>query len=689
MFKISKNIATSLLLSLTIFSSNAEATLKIKDDDIVVEEKDKSAGNKDKDEDESMFNQKLEQNTELTTSTGSTFMVEKGWYATQNNNKIILQEPEQELSVTLIENTEKSAEDAANSAWKKVQPNFDRVVQHVIKEVPQDGWDEIIQFIYETSSQENRFVFAIARRVGTTWYLILIDGTKAAFDRRMAGVLLINSSFKVPGIQKESFANKKAHTLNEIRLNELMTFVEEVQKLCKVPGIAIGIVQDGKLILEQALGVKEVGKNEKVNPKTLFMIGSVTKALTTLMMARLVDECKFEWETPVTQIMPDFALADASITKQMLMKYTVSASTGMSRQDIECLFNYDHATPEQRIKEMRDMKPTTKFGETFQYSNSMVSAGGYIAAHALDKNNELGKAYDITMQSKIFGPLKMSSTTFDFAQVEKTDHATPHGFTLKNTVKPFHISDERWVESVRPAGGAWSNVYDMAQYIITELNKGINAQGKLVISEINLLKRREPQIKITDQINYGLGLMMENDHGVLVVGHDGMTMGFSSLMFFLPEHNVGLVMLTNVRGVTLFAQAVKRKFMELLFDGKPQALEMVKVGIEQQNKMFAKNLEDISFTPNSEWIKQFLGTYKQSVLGEINIREAKNNKVELDARVWKSTLGQKKDSDGTLKLILTDLPFAGIELLPQQRNENMQLILISGQHKYVFEKIIK
>ena len=144
------------------------------------------------------------------------------------------------------------------------------------------------------------------------------------------------------------------------------------------------------------------------------------------MMARLIDEGKFTWDTPVTQIMPDFALGDAATTKQVLMKYMVSASAGMPRQDMEFFFNYDQATPASRIKEMRNMKPTTGFGETFQYSNAMVSAGGYIAAHTVDKSSDLGKAYDSVMQSRVFDPMNMHATTFDFDRVETADHAAPH-----------------------------------------------------------------------------------------------------------------------------------------------------------------------------------------------------------------------------------------------------------------------
>ncbi len=208
-------------------------------------------------------------------------------------------------------------------------------------------------------------------------------------------------------------------------------------------------------------------------------------------------------------------------------------------------------------------------------------------------------------------------------------------------------ADEKWLESIRPAGGAWSNVHDMAQYMITELHNGVTADGKRVISEDNLLKRREPQIKVTDKISYGLGLMMENNYGVLSVGHDGMTMGFSSLMFFLPGYDTGIVVLTNARGASVFIQAVKRKFMEMLFDGKCQAQEMLTVGIDQQKTMFKKSFDDIVWKPDSEWLRQFFGTYEHPVLGRIVIRRVADG-AEFDARVWRGSLGQKREKSGLL-----------------------------------------
>lgn len=396
---------------------------------------------------------KIHKDTRVRTTSGSSFMVEKGWFVTSHDSMMVLEDPERELSVMLIENREANAEDAVRAAWQKVKPDFARTIQHTYRGIPQDGWDEIVQVMYDTTTQEGRFVTATARRVGQTWYLELADGIKVAFERRGAGAALISSSFKVPGAQEESFDATKAHALTAAELQEFMNFVEEARILCKIPGAALAIVQDGKMILEQGLGVRTHGKPEEVTPQTFFMIGSTTKSLTTFMMACLVDQGVFSWDTLVTHLMPDFALADKGLTEKLTMQHMVSASTGMPRQDVELLLNYDHATPATRITEMRTMKPTTGFGETFQYNNSMVCAGGYIAAHAAHKEDELGAAYDAVMQSHVFNPLGMKSITFDFNKVAKVNHASPHGQGIYGAYMPLDMFKEIWVETIRPLWG--------------------------------------------------------------------------------------------------------------------------------------------------------------------------------------------------------------------------------------------
>ncbi len=610
----------------------------------------------------------LENDTQLKTKSGATFTAPKGWFVTSSKEFIVLEDPDRQLLMVLLENHEPNAAQAIESGWEHYRPEFARVVKQSIQIPPQDGLDEVTQVSYETTTQEERIILGVGLRKNKTWYVVLLDSTRAALDRRNAQVMTALTSLKVPGAEPESFAGKKAHPLDAKKLKAFAAFVEDARQQSKVPGAAIAIVQGDKIIFERGFGV---------TPASLFMIGSTTKSLTTLMMAKLIDEGKFTWDTPVTRISPTFALGDEAATKKLEMKYTMCACTGLPRQDMDLLFHYSKETPETRVKEMGAMKPTTGFGETFQYSNGLVSAGGYIAALAAGSEKDLGLAYDAAMQSRVFDPIGMKSTTFDFNVVAQKEHALPHGADLNLNYIPMRIEDEQWVTSIRPAGGAWSNVQDMARYIMFELTKGTTGSAA---------KRRESQVKISDKVSYGLGLMMADDHGVQVMGHDGNTMGFSSGMFFMPEQQVGAVILTNAQGAGAFTGAVRRRLMELLFDGKAEAQETLTTNLNLWKEISKKGLENVSFSPDRNWLSKIAGTYANKSLGTVTIRLS-GEKAILDASEWKSPVAQKTEKDGVRKLILTNSPVAGLEFIPEEHAGKTTLKLETAQQKYVFEPI--
>src|SRR5207247_11406282 len=170
------------------------------------------------------------------------------------------------------------------------------------------------------------------------------------------------------GYTRESFAGKKANALDAAHLKQLTDWVEKAMKELRVPGVALGIVQDGKVVFADGFGVRELGKPEKPDGNTLFMIASNTKALTTLMLAKLVDAHRFGWETRVTSLLPSFKLGDSAITRQVLVKHLICACTGLPRQDLEWLFEFKDATPESALRTLGTMHPTSTFGAMFQYS---------------------------------------------------------------------------------------------------------------------------------------------------------------------------------------------------------------------------------------------------------------------------------------------------------------------------------
>src|SRR5262249_4073325 len=174
---------------------------------------------------------------------------------------------------------------------------------------------------------------------------------------------------------------------------KLEAFLEEARTTAQIPGFAVSLIQGGKVVFEKGFGVRELGKKEAVTPNTLFRIASMTKPLTSLMMATLVDEGKFGWETPDTKILPSFALGDAELTKRLTMKSILCACTGIPYDNVGTVFEFSGVTAEAALAKMKDVKPTTGFGETFQYSNAMIAAGGYIAAHTAHPGESMRSAY--------------------------------------------------------------------------------------------------------------------------------------------------------------------------------------------------------------------------------------------------------------------------------------------------------
>lgn len=144
----------------------------------------------------------------------------------------------------------------------------------------------------------------------------------------------------------------------------------------------------------EGLGVRSLNRPEPVTPQTRFLVGSVTKALTSFLMAQLVDQRRLSWSMLVADLLKDLTLADPEISQRLQMRHTVSASTGMPRQDYVFLFRYSGITPEVRMAEMKNMRPTTGFGETFQYSNLLVAARGYAATRVCAPEGPLEEAFE-------------------------------------------------------------------------------------------------------------------------------------------------------------------------------------------------------------------------------------------------------------------------------------------------------
>lgn len=212
--------------------------------------------------------------------------------------------------------------------------------------------------------------------------------------------------------------------------------------------------------------------------------------MTTLLLAELVDQGKLRWNDPVVDVFPAFKLGDPVVTPQVLVENLVCACTGLPHQDLEWIFEFKHATPETSMALLGTMKPTSRFGEVFQYSNLMAAAAGDIGGHVVYLDLELGAAYDKAMQVRVFNPLGMRSTTFDMARALRADHASPHSWGIDGRVGVAAMAFNDSIMLHRPAGGVRTSSHDLIRYVQLELSLGVLPDGKRLVSTENLLARR-------------------------------------------------------------------------------------------------------------------------------------------------------------------------------------------------------
>jgi CubicO group peptidase (beta-lactamase class C family) len=503
-------------------------------------------------------------------------------------------------------------------------------------------------------------------------------------EKRLAQVALITGRLLPKGYVRETFTGKKANRLDEARLAALSRFVEAGMKELRIPGVAVGIVQDGKLVFAGGYGVKSLGDPARVDGDTDFMIASNTKALTTLLLAKLVAEGKLTWDTPVTSVLPTFKLGDADTTRQVKIRQLICACTGLPRQDFEWLFQFQGVTPADAMATLATMQPTSKFGEMFQYSNPMAAAAGFTAGHVLYPDLELGAAYDKAMQAQVFDPLGMKTTTFDYARALAGNHAMPHAPDVDGKTEHAVMELNYSIIPDRPAGAAWSNVKDMLHYVQMELDEGKLPGGATYIPKEPLLERRVPQVPIGKDETYGMGLMVNTTYGVPVVHHGGDMVGFHSDMMWLPAENVGAVILTNANPGWILRTLYRRKLLEVLYDGNAEADAQVASQAKTYYDQLAAERKLLLVPADPAESAKLAPKYANAVLGEIAVTHPGAATV-FDFGEWKTPVASRKNPDGTISFVTIAPGGEGFEfVVGGGSKESKTLVIRDAQHEYVF-----
>jgi CubicO group peptidase (beta-lactamase class C family) len=626
--------------------------------------------------------ERITADTARTTVAGNTFVAPAGWSLLVRGPATILEAPEGGSFLVLVDVPVKdaaTADAAVAAAWAAYKPDAKWPLKVTTPIADKDGWTDRTAYSYQTSPNEKRGVGLDVRKANDTWTVAIYDMADAVGEKRGAQVSLVYGKLLPKGRSRESFAGRKAHTLDQARLSELRKFVEASMKLTGVPGVSLAVYQDGRVVLADGFGVRELGKPARPDADTRFMVASNTKAMTTLMLARLVDAKKLAWDTPAVSVLPSFKLGDAEVTRQVLVKHLICACTGMPRQDLEWLLEFEGLTPEKAMAVLGTMQPTSKFGELFQYSNPMAAAAGYLGGHVAFPALELGAGYDKAMQTLVFDPLGMKSTTEDFARGQSGNAAAPHAPDVDGKPALAEGRTNLSIVPVRPAGGAWSSVNDMMKYVAMELAEGKLPDGTRYISREALLARRAPQVAVGTDITYGMGLFVNTQYGTPVVHHGGDMIGFHSDMMWLPEHGVGAVILTNGDPGWLIRTIFRRKLLEVLFDGEAEADAQMAASARTFFDELAADRKLLTVPADPAEAGKLAAAYSNPAVGGIVVSR-KGAATVFDFGEWSSEMASRKNPDGTLSFITIVPGFSGLEFVVGEKT----LTLRDAQHEYVY-----
>ena len=414
-----------------------------------------------------------------------------------------------------------------------------------------------------------------------------------------------------------------AQSVDTAAVDRVMT---DALRAWRIPGASVAIVQNDRVVYAKGYGVKEVGGTAPVTADTLFHIGSDSKAFTTAAMAMLVDEKKLAWDDPVRKHLEYFHLSDPCADSLVTLRDIVSHRTGLSRHDE--LWDNTPLTREQLIRAVASLELTKPIRTTYQYQNIMfIAAGEAVASAAKMPWNDF-------VRTRIFEPLGMTRTRITIADWLASDHAAGHRLEKPgDRVVPQTLVDD---DNLAPAGAIKSSARDMAQWVRFQLGDG-TFDGKRLVSAAALGETHMPQTVIrleesTRESNpetlleaYGMGWVVQDYRGELLVSHGGALNGFRAHVDLLPNRKSGFVVLINV-GRSSATAAIRNSLLDLLlqkanardWNGYYLALEK-KSDDKDEAKKREREAKRRTDTHPSRELAAYAGTYTNPAYGVATI----------------------------------------------------------------------
>jgi CubicO group peptidase (beta-lactamase class C family) len=385
-----------------------------------------------------------------------------------------------------------------------------------------------------------------------------VDGVKLPFTIRIPRVkytFKVNEVKHNVPIDEAKFKSPRPTDLSSA-LAAIEKAVEVNRRILKVPGAALFIVKDDRVVLLKGFGVRDVEKGLPVTPDTLFGIASCTKTFTAMAAVTSADEGKLSLDDSPKKFLPYFKLGDPEADAKVTLRDLLSHRTGLKDHGNDDAWIGSERSPEEVIKIGMQSQPTAKFREKGQYNNIMYIAAGEAIAKAQNST------WEEVVASRIFKPLGMNASNFSSRAMRQ---AEDFSWSYDDSSKERKIFANR--DAVAAAGAINSNARDMAQWLRLLLGYG-SIDGKRIVSEAGFQEMLTELTKVYEE-PYGLGLWVfdpKNTNGTQLYGHPGGVDGFNAEFAFAPARKLGFAILTNSSdaGATLYNATAKIVFGYLL-----------------------------------------------------------------------------------------------------------------------------
>ena len=407
------------------------------------------------------------------------------------------------------------------------------------------------------------------------------------------------------------------------QLRGLDAYIDKARQDWGVAGLAVAVVKGDSVIYAKGFGVREVGKPEPIDERTLFAIGSNTKSFTVVALGMLQDEGKLTIDDKMMSYLPEFAMSDPYITRELTLRDLVTHRSGFFRGD--AVWMGSGFSRDAILRRTIQQPASTSFRSSFGYNNIMFLAAGQVVGKVA------GTTWDDFVKRRIFTPLGMTSSVTSTKELTGPNVARPHALV---DGKPVPI-DHRNLDNVAPAGSIYSNVAEMGQYVRFHLRNG-RYQGRQLLS-----KKFHDQMQIAQSIasagrdtllpmvhfdTYGLGLWLRDYYGKLLVSHGGGIDGMLSQMAWLPEADVGVVVLTNTDGQNL-QNALPFKILDRFLDVPDRDWSALYLAQATQQRQRADSVraslvaQRMTGTKPSLPLDRYAGVYDNPFYGELRITQ--------------------------------------------------------------------